>query len=134
MALRLAKCLTSCLLVMAVLAAPALAGWEDDRVEQIEHDCEVVLLSRVMERTVEGREAVRARAVSDHIEPRCCCGLSPTARRGAKRDVVHRARPATTRRAGHHTPVGQPWRDGRFWPDAASLVLEYALHVHRPKC
>ncbi len=33
---------------------------------------------------------------------------------------VHRARFATTRRAGPE----QPWRDGRFWPDAASLVLE----------
>ena len=63
MALRLAKCLTSCLLVMAVLAAPALAGWEDDLVEQIEHehDCKVAILSRVMERTVEGRKVVRAR-------------------------------------------------------------------------
>jgi hypothetical protein len=61
MALRLANCLTLCLLVVAVLAAPALAGWEDDLVEQIEHDCEVVLLSRVMEQTVEGREVVRAR-------------------------------------------------------------------------
>jgi hypothetical protein len=40
--------------------------------------------------------------------------------------LAHRARFATTRRAGHHTPLGQPWRDGRFWPDAASLVLEYA--------
>ena len=63
MALRLANCLTLCLLVIAVLAAPALAGWEDDLVEQIEHehDCEVILLSRVMEQTVEGRKVVRAR-------------------------------------------------------------------------
>ena len=61
MALRLANCLTLCLLVVAVLAAPALAGWEDDLVEQIEHDCEVILLSRVMEQTVEGRKVVRAR-------------------------------------------------------------------------
>ena len=61
MALRLAKCLTLCLLVMAVLAAPALAGREDDLVEQIEHDCEVAILSRVMEQTVDGRTVVRAR-------------------------------------------------------------------------
>ncbi len=58
MALRLANCLTLSLLVMVVLAAPASAGWEDDLVEQIEHDREVALLSRVMERTVEGRKVV----------------------------------------------------------------------------
>jgi hypothetical protein len=53
--------LTLSLLVTAALAAPALAGWEEDLAAQIEHehDCKVALLSRIIERNVEGREVVR---------------------------------------------------------------------------
>ena len=61
MSLRLVKCLTLSLLVTAALAAPARAGWEEELAEQIEreHDCKVAFLSRIIERTVEGREVVQ---------------------------------------------------------------------------
>ncbi len=67
MSLELVKCLTLSLLVTATLAAPALAGWEDDLTEQIEleHDCKVAFLSHIIERTVEGHEVVRAKVHCD---------------------------------------------------------------------
>ncbi len=77
-----------------------------------------------------------SRAVSDQIEA-TLLPLGLVRPLGAGRSAMphgflaHRARFATTRRAGHHMPVGQPLRDGRFWPDAASLVpnihWEYGL-------
>ncbi len=67
MSLGLVKCLTLSLLVSAALAAPALAGWEEELAEQIEyeHDCKVDFLSRIIERTVEGHEVVRAKVHCD---------------------------------------------------------------------
>ncbi len=63
MSLRLVTCLTLSLLVTACLAAPVLAGWEEELAEQIEHehDCEVAFLSHIIERSVEGHEVVRAK-------------------------------------------------------------------------
>ncbi len=50
---------------------------------------------------------------------------------GPARRVVSRLARCTTSRLAPRLAVGlspeQPWRDGRFWPDAASLLLEYAL-------
>ncbi len=67
MSLRLVKCLALSLLVTAALAAPALAGWEEELAEQIEyeHDCKVGFLSRITERTVEGHKVVRAKVHCD---------------------------------------------------------------------
>ncbi len=62
MSLRLVGCMALSLLLTAALAAPALAGWEEELAEQIEyeHDCKVAFLSRIIERTVEGHKVVRA--------------------------------------------------------------------------
>ncbi len=67
MSLGLVKYLTLLLLVSAALAAPALAGWEEELAEQIEleHDCEVAFLSRIIERTIEGHKVVRAKVHCD---------------------------------------------------------------------
>ncbi len=63
MSLRLVKCLTLSLLVTTTLAAPVLAGWEEELAEQIEreHDCKAAFLSRIIERTVEGHKVARAK-------------------------------------------------------------------------
>jgi hypothetical protein len=67
MSLRLVRCLTLSLLATAALATPALAGWEEELAEQIEHehDCKVAFLSRIIERTVEGHKVVRAKVHCD---------------------------------------------------------------------
>jgi hypothetical protein len=67
MSLRLANCLKLSLLVSAALAAPALAGREEELAEQIrhEHDCKAAFLSHIIERTVEGHKVVRAKVHCD---------------------------------------------------------------------
>ena len=61
--LRLQGCMALSLLVTAALAAPALAGWEEELAEQIEyeHDCKAAFLGRMIERTVEGHKVARAK-------------------------------------------------------------------------
>ncbi len=67
MSLRLGRCMALSLLVTAALAAPVLAGWEEELVGQIEreHDCKAAFLSRMIERTVEGHKVVRAKVHCD---------------------------------------------------------------------
>jgi hypothetical protein len=50
-------------LAFMVLAAPALAGWQDDLVVDIEeeHGCEVAFLTQVVERVIDGRQFVMAK-------------------------------------------------------------------------